>query len=245
MLRSGLAHTEAAGRRARLLGADAHRLASPGRGRSRRARRCPVERRAGTPARARAREQAPAPGARAPAPGGGVLRQGERSNPMRFRFTDEQAAQYPVSLLCRAMGIPRAGDYAWRDRGPSARTVADAALVARITQIHDATLGIYGAPRIHAELRIAHGIRVGKKRVARLMRARHLRCRPTRRAHNDRPRCQASFGTRSGRSRIRPQRTEAAVGVRHQIGPNGPGVPVSGRRAGRVFAQDRRLVDAR
>lgn len=93
---------------------------------------------------------------------------------MRFRFIDEQAAQFPVSLLCRAMGIPRAGDCAWRDRGPSARTVADAALVARITQIHDATLGICGAPRIHAELRIAHGIRVGTKRVARLMRERGI-----------------------------------------------------------------------
>ena len=39
----------------------------------------------------------------------------------------------------------------------------------RIGQIHDEVLGIYGAPRIHAELRLAHGIRVGRKRVARLM----------------------------------------------------------------------------
>jgi transposase InsO family protein len=31
--------------------------------------------------------------------------------------------------------------------------------------------GVYGAPRIHAELRLEHGIRVGRKRVARLMKA--------------------------------------------------------------------------
>jgi putative transposase len=89
---------------------------------------------------------------------------------MKFRFIDEEAAQFPVSLLCRAMGVSRAGYYAWRDRGPSARSVADGALAVTITQIHDSTLGIYGAPRIHAELRMAHNIRVGKKRVARLMR---------------------------------------------------------------------------
>lgn len=40
----------------------------------------------------------------------------------------------------------------------------------KIQQIHQASLGTYGAPRIHIELREEHGIRVGKKRVARLMR---------------------------------------------------------------------------
>lgn len=89
---------------------------------------------------------------------------------MRFGFIADEAAQFPVSLLCRAMGVSRAGYYAWRTRGPSARAVADAALSERIGEIHDRTLGIYGAPRIHAELRIAYGIRVGRKRVARLMR---------------------------------------------------------------------------
>jgi putative transposase len=40
-----------------------------------------------------------------------------------------------------------------------------------IKQIHDASRGVYGAPRIHAELRMEHNIRVGRKRVARLMKA--------------------------------------------------------------------------
>jgi len=89
---------------------------------------------------------------------------------MRFRFIAEEAAQFPVSLLCRVLGVTRGGYYAWRRRPPSARALADRELSERITQIHDQTLGIYGAPRIHAELALGHGIRVGRKRVARLMR---------------------------------------------------------------------------
>jgi len=89
---------------------------------------------------------------------------------MRFRFIAKEAAQFPVSLLCRVLGVTRGGYYAWRKRPPSARALADAELSERIGQIHDEVLGIYGAPRIHAELRLAQGIFVARKRVARLMR---------------------------------------------------------------------------
>jgi putative transposase len=89
---------------------------------------------------------------------------------MRFRFIAEEAAQFPVSLLCRVLGVTRGGYYAWRRRPPSARARFDAELSERIGRIHNEVLGIYGAPRVHAELRLAHGIRVGRKRVARLMR---------------------------------------------------------------------------
>jgi putative transposase len=87
----------------------------------------------------------------------------------RFRFIAEEAAQFPVSLLCRVIGVTRGGYYAWRSRPPSARALADAKLSQQIAEIHDQTLGIYGAPRVHAELALGHGIHVGRKRVARLM----------------------------------------------------------------------------
>jgi len=93
---------------------------------------------------------------------------------MRFRFIAEEAAQFPVSLLCRVLGVTRGGYYAWRGRPPSARALADAELSEQIARIHDEVCGIYGAPRIHAELALAHGIRVGRKRVARLMRERGI-----------------------------------------------------------------------
>lgn len=92
-----------------------------------------------------------------------------------FRLIDEERARYDVSLLARVLGVSRAGYYAWKQRRPSARAVVDAELGDLIGRIHAGTEGIYGAPRVHAELRLEHGILVGCKRVARLMRENGLR----------------------------------------------------------------------
>lgn len=89
---------------------------------------------------------------------------------MKFRLIDEEKARHPISRIARALGVSRAGYHAWKRRGPSTRSREDDALIARITKIHADTDGIYGAPRIQVELAEADGIRVGKKRVARLMR---------------------------------------------------------------------------
>jgi putative transposase len=73
--------------------------------------------------------------------------------------------------MCRILGISKSGFYAWLDRPPSARARCDVGLSAKIHAIHQRSKGAYGAPMIHAELAEDHGIRVGCKRVARLMRA--------------------------------------------------------------------------
>jgi putative transposase len=88
----------------------------------------------------------------------------------RFRFVEAEAAQFPVSLLCRVVGVTRQGYYAWKQRPPSKRELADRKLAERIRQIHTERVGIYGAPRIHSELKLVDEVKVGKKRVARLMR---------------------------------------------------------------------------
>lgn len=90
---------------------------------------------------------------------------------MTYRLIDEEKSHHAVSRLARVLGVSRAGFYAWQGRTPSERAKSDAALIERIVRIHEATDGIYGAPRIHAELADEDGIRVGRKRVARLMRA--------------------------------------------------------------------------
>ena len=79
-----------------------------------------------------------------------------------------------IVTMCRVLGVSPGGFYARRKRPPSARACMDAELSARIAEIHRRSRQTYGAPRIHAELS-AHSIRVGCKRVARLMRALKLR----------------------------------------------------------------------
>jgi putative transposase len=71
--------------------------------------------------------------------------------------------------MASMLGVSRSGFYAWRDRAPSARAREDAELLERICAFHEASDGTYGAPRIHADLAAA-GVRVGRKRVERLMR---------------------------------------------------------------------------
>ena len=63
--------------------------------------------------------------------------------------------------------LPDQPDSAARHIAPS---IADDALLRRLRTIHAVSRGTYGAPRVHAELR-AEGRAVGKKRIARLMRA--------------------------------------------------------------------------
>lgn len=75
--------------------------------------------------------------------------------------------------MCRVLEVSPSGYYAWLKRPPSARVHEDAKLLKRIRDIHRWSKGTYGAPRIHAEL-AADGTHVGRKRVARLMKAAHL-----------------------------------------------------------------------
>jgi putative transposase len=79
-------------------------------------------------------------------------------------------AEYGVSTMCQVLGVSPSGYYAWAQRPPSARSLADAALKERIRQIHEISRGTYGVPRVHFELRV-EGVRVSRKRVARLMKA--------------------------------------------------------------------------
>jgi len=79
-------------------------------------------------------------------------------------------AMFPISTMCKTLGVSRSGYYAWRERAPSIRSLADAELTVRIKAIHQASRETYGAPRVHAEL-ADEGIQMGRKRVERLMRA--------------------------------------------------------------------------
>lgn len=77
-------------------------------------------------------------------------------------------AAHSVPTMCRVPGVSASGYYAWCGRGPSPRAVQDATVLEHIRECHRLSRGTYGAPRIHRDLRAA-GVRVGRKRVARLL----------------------------------------------------------------------------
>ena len=83
--------------------------------------------------------------------------------------------------MCRVLSVSRSGYYDWRDRPkPTPRELRDGKLTERIRQIHADSRGIYGSPRVHAQL-VRDGVAAGEERVARLMREAGIRGRVRRR----------------------------------------------------------------
>ncbi len=98
---------------------------------------------------------------------------------MTFRFIDEHRDQWPVRLLCQALGVSTASYYAWRDRPASARQQQQDALLVQIRALHAEFKARYGSPRIHAEL-AARGQDCCVNTVAKLMRDHDLHAKTAR-----------------------------------------------------------------
>jgi transposase InsO family protein len=90
------------------------------------------------------------------------------------------SGEHGLKSLCGTLGVSRSGYYAWRERTPGRRAQANATLRAAIRQVHAASLGTYGSPRIKRALDRA-GSPVGHNRIARLMREERLQGRTRRR----------------------------------------------------------------
>lgn len=123
------------------------------------------------------RDQAARSGARHPKKSHGVLRHPRQ---LIFAWIEERKTEWPVALMCRVLGVARAGYYAWRNRRPSARAVRRAQLTAEVKAIHARVKARYGSPRVHAEL-VARGHACGVNFVAKLMRAAGIAAKTARR----------------------------------------------------------------
>ena len=88
---------------------------------------------------------------------------------MRYVFIRDNSKEFHVENACRVLNVSVSGYYAWLDRGPSNREIADARLIDKIRAIYDATSGVYGIRRIHRQL-ISDGESCSLNRVVRLMR---------------------------------------------------------------------------
>ena len=99
---------------------------------------------------------------------------------MRFQFIDERRDKFPVTLMCNVLGVSPSGYYAWRERPPSAREMANRTLYKKIEAVYNESRGVYGSPRIYHELD-KQGVACSENRVARLMRLRGLRAKQIKR----------------------------------------------------------------
>jgi transposase InsO family protein len=92
-----------------------------------------------------------------------------------------EKALYPITVLCRVLGVSPSGFHAWAKRPPSRHALEDARLAAHVVASHERSRRTYGSTRILRDLR-DEGVRTSRKRVDRLMPDRGLRARPRRRS---------------------------------------------------------------
>jgi len=86
---------------------------------------------------------------------------------VKYAFIREHQQEFSVAAMCRVLKVSRSGFYDWRDRGPSARSLANAALLADIRKVHLEHRQAYGALKTWQALK-QQGIACGKHRIARL-----------------------------------------------------------------------------
>lgn len=98
---------------------------------------------------------------------------------MKYAAIKDCHEEFPVSRLCAILNIAESGYYAWLKRAPSPREQENRELEQTICTVWKQYRGIYGAPRIHAELQ-EQGISAGHNRGARLMREAGIQGKTTR-----------------------------------------------------------------
>jgi putative transposase len=101
---------------------------------------------------------------------------------MSYAFIAEHVGEFPVRRMCQVLQVSPSGYYDWLKRPPSARQQANDRLGETIRRVYEASRHTYGSPRIHAALQ-QQGLRVGRQRVARVMREHGLVGKASRRKH--------------------------------------------------------------
>ena len=84
---------------------------------------------------------------------------------MKYACINLRRDHFPVRMMCRLLGISASGCYAWRTRPESTRARQDRELMPKIRRIFEVSKGVYGSPRVHAEL-VAEGVTVGRNKIA-------------------------------------------------------------------------------
>ncbi len=93
---------------------------------------------------------------------------------MKYAFIREHRIEFRLSSMCRVLRVHRSGYYAWLHEPLSLRAKSNVALTHKIRHFYDESMGIYGSPRIFCDLKES-GVACSENRVARLMRAAHIK----------------------------------------------------------------------
>jgi putative transposase len=99
---------------------------------------------------------------------------------VKYACIEAHRREFSIAMMCRVLGVSRAGYYAFRERAPRKRAAQQGRLRVEVEQVFQASHQRYGSPRVYREL-LARGIRCGLRQVAELMRRAELRARPRRR----------------------------------------------------------------
>jgi hypothetical protein len=87
---------------------------------------------------------------------------------MRFEFMKAHSKEFPVEKMATILGVSRCGYYEFLGRKCSKRALENQKLASEIKEVHKQSRGLYGSPRIHAELK-KRGANCSRKKVASLM----------------------------------------------------------------------------
>ena len=79
-----------------------------------------------------------------------------------FRFIAAKRTEHSIAILCRVLEVSRSGYHAWARRPLSSRAVEDARLTTRICELFPKRRGVYGSPRIWADLVVEDGERISR-----------------------------------------------------------------------------------
>ncbi len=172
---------------------------------------------------------------------------------MKFAFIAKHCHIWPVAWLCEVLEVSRSGFHAWLSRPASAHQLYDERLLEQITQSFRRSDRTYGARRVWHDL-LAEGFACGLHRVERLMRMNGLRARPRRRglpkddgersviADIEPVNATGSSEPARARPRLPGGSAQPEVAGRLHLHLDRRRLALHGRRAGSLFAPDRRLV---
>jgi putative transposase len=80
---------------------------------------------------------------------------------VKFAFIDAEKASFPISRMCRVLGVSQSGFFAWQERPACRRQQQDMVYLAHIRTAFALSNGTYGSPRMRPSTSSTRAMRSG------------------------------------------------------------------------------------